>query len=142
MALDELDFVALNRSDHPVRFIQSYRHWLFDDDMLAVLCGKNRMLGVKCVGSGNPDCIDLPAFTHLLYAGEGLGLVSSLKFLKRFLADVGPGRKLKSGDLFDLWQDLAGGCPQACDPQSKRLQPSPPLLTWGTIEPDPLVDDI
>ena len=81
VADDQMHLVALDRGDDGVALGERERHRLFQDDVLAVLGGEHRMLGVELVRRGDVDDLHsrvADQHPHVLIgpgvvvAGEGL----------------------------------------------------------------------
>ena len=89
VALEIFDAVGLAGPQHAVAFGQRHRHRLFTNDVLAVTRRGDDMLGMKCVGRRDPDCVDPIGAAHLLDAGEGRATVLGGKALTHVRADVG-----------------------------------------------------
>jgi len=122
--------VRLGRPDHPVGIVETERHRLFDDDVLAMLEGEENVLGVVLRRGRDVDRVDARARAQRLDARVCLG-----REVARERCDcpgVGIGRRREPGVRMpeDGRQHHASRGPQAGDGPSqdgRRLWHAPDL---------------
>jgi hypothetical protein len=98
---------SLHHVDDGLRLVESDGDGLLVDDMLAVLCRGDRVLGVESVGRADPDDVDVGALAHGLDLGVGLDAVALAGLIARLLARRGDGGELGVGHRGDGRNDGA-----------------------------------
>jgi hypothetical protein len=121
VAADKADVVALGRLDHLLALFHRHCHWLGGDDVLAMVRGRDCVLGVERGRRYDVDCVDIGALAHLLYGGIALDVVIGGESLHRVLAYIGCCRQLDVRVVGEAAEQIHGAGPEARDAEAKRL---------------------